>query len=142
MRKLTKNTLKLMNSIIEKIESGELAHKQDTWYCGTAHCFIGWMVVINRSRKHKDRKLITKGCAYENFYDMVGNETGITVFVNNEFGLSHEEINIIARTTNSLEKIKTVVAKLNEGQRFYLPFGEVEPVWGTYEDALSSGAVW
>lgn len=44
--------------ILEKIESGEFRHTQETYHCGSSHCIAGWHAVIVAETlgvKHSER---------------------------------------------------------------------------------------
>lgn len=38
---------KLLNKIMDGIESGTLKHVQDDFHCGTSHCFAGWVEIFD-----------------------------------------------------------------------------------------------
>ena len=53
---ITKEVIAKIKDVMSQIKDGKLKHEQSQWHCGTAHCLIGWLLVLRRTEETGNEK--------------------------------------------------------------------------------------
>lgn len=109
-----------MRFIMDGILEGRLKHNQKAWHCGTAHCFMGWAMVLLRSAERNKKSIFTTSvrkdvssvCSHGYGYsDMDG-------FIMNRWGITWNEWSKIADSDNTKGQLNSYIKRLENGYRY------------------------
>lgn len=112
--------LPLLNKIMNGILSGELEHKQSLYHCYTAHCFAGWVEVLDLQEKGYSTNFIGSlwnGCSSNS--PIICGSTWI--YAKARLGLNEDEAIVLFHSDSSLELQVELVRLLNQGRRLIYP---------------------
>lgn len=130
---LPKEVTDEMMLIIKRIELGIYRHNQDTWHCGTSHCFFGWKIAIDVAKYLNaipetldfSRDPEVTRAEYELYYSVPakfvllneGREGAITGYVMQKWGLNRYEKYWFASGRRTLSELRQGVERLQQGYR-------------------------
>lgn len=124
--------LSLLNYVMDGIKSGDLKHIQDDYHCGTAHCFAGWVEVLDLQEKGYSTSFIGSlwnGCSSNS--PIICDSTW--KYAKGRLGLNENEATVLFHSDSSLELQVELVRLLNQGRRLIYP--------DTVEDIIADGEV-